>query len=841
MRRGCLDSPVDRTRQLDTRWQRLAPDLLALTFWTAVLAVFFAPVLFQGRWMPANGGDLAGFLYPLLHYTVNSLREGRLPLWNPYLYSGAPHLADIQTGVFYPPNLVLALLPGEVTFARLEALSLFHFWLAGALMYVCLRGWDRPPLSRPAALLGGLAFGLSDLFVTHFGNLNLIASAAWLPLVLLGLRRGGRRGVLLGSAALAMSALAGHTQPLLHILLALALLGTFLTLMTYRGWEPASFGARPPAAPLPGGPRVRGWGPGASATRARLASILSPLDATLAIPALGLGLAALTLLPAYELTGLTRRAALSYADASLYSLPPAGLIGLVAPHLHGRGPAGFWADWPRVEVGYLGVLPLALAAVGLTRGRRALFWALLALLGLLLALGPATPVHRLFYTWVPGMSQLRAPARLILLLDFGLAGLAALGLDRLLKLSGLTPPAPFTSQASTVTLSEAKGLARLREMLHFVQHDSLRTWLNRKSPWSRSLAALGVLVALGLGLWLWLAWQGLGAVGRPNAVQLATAQRAVWGGLVWLGLSGLLVAGTALGRLRGRVVAGAALVILAADLVVQGYGVDVGTSDPTANYDHPAALAFLAGDASLYRVEVRGESWGAWAPNLSLIAGLHDVAGIYNPLQVADYQLYWEGLTERSTRLYDFLNAKYLVGPKDFALPWDKFTPVFDGDPSVNIYLNTQALPRAQVVYHSRVLPDSRAQFDALRAADFDPSRTVILAHGVALSGAPGGETEVNILDYAPERIVVAATAAADAYLVLSEVYYPGWTATVDGQPAPIERANFAFRAVPLPPGSHQVELRFAPGSWRLGLGISLGALLGWLALAALAYQRGRP
>lgn len=537
----------------------------------------------------------------------------------------------------------------------------------------------------------------------------------------------------------------------------------------------------------------------------KLRPSLSPLLATLAIPALGLGLAALTLLPAYELTGLTRRAALSYTDASLYSLPPAGLIGLVAPHLHGRSPAGFWANWPRVEVGYLGVLPLVLATIGLTAGRRALFWGLLALLGLLLALGPATPVHKLFYDWVPGMSQLRAPARLILLLDFGLAGLAALGLDRLLTLSGF---------------AHARALR-------------LQAWLSKP----RATAALGILVALALGVWLWASWQGLGAVGRPNAAQLATAQRAVWGGVVWLSLSGLLVAGAALGRLRGRVVAGAALIILAADLVVQGYGVDVGTTDPTANYDHPAALAFLAGDTSLYRVEVRGESWGAWAPNLSLIAGLHDVSGIYNPLQVADYQLYWEGLTDRATPLYDFLNAKYLVGPKDFALPWGKFTPVFDGDPSVNIYLNTQARPRAQVVYRSRVLLDSRAQFDALRAADFDPSQMVILAHGVALDGAPTGESEVNILDYAPERIVVAVTVGADAYLVLSEVYYPGWTATVDGRPAPIERANFAFRAVPLTAGGHQVELRFDPASWRIGLGISLVALLAWLGLALLVYH----
>lgn len=753
---GAAKTSTERRATTATRGWLL--DAAALAALALVVAAFFAPLLFQGRFMPEGGGDLAGFLYPLYSHAAEALRAGRLPLWNPFLYSGSPFLADIQTAVFYPLNLLLAALPGAVSYRRLELLSVFHFWLAGALMYALLRVWFRPPLSRWAALFGALAFALSDLFFTHFGNLNLIASATWLPLVLLGARLGGPLGLLVGAVALALSALAGHTQPLLHSLLALAVYGALV--LAAAAWRP-----RDPA-----------W-------RSQLVTLVG-------IVALGLGLAALTLLPAYELTGLTRRASLTYADAALYSLPVEGLVGLVAPHLHGRGPAGFWADWPRVEVGYVGVLTLLLAAVGLTRGRPAVFWATLAGLGLLLALGPATPLHELFYRYVPGMAQLRAPARLVFLVDIGLAALAALGLDSLLR-------APRPTHAR--------------------------------------LAVVGVVA---LGAWLLLAWSRLPLAGQPGPAHLATAQRAVGQALVLLGLGAALIAWAEWRKPHPAWLGGLAVALLAADLLAQGYGVDVGDSDPTASYHHPAALAFLQADTAMYRVEVRPESWGAWPPNLSLLRGIEDVAGIYNPLQVADYQLYWESLTDRQSRLYDFLNARYIIGPKDFALPWDRFAPVFDADPTVNIYLNRAALPRAQIIYRTQVIPDSAAQFAALRTPGFDPTRQVILAAGDTLAGpAEGGS--VTFTDYQAERILVDVDAAADGYVVLAEVAYPGWQATVDGQPTPIERANFAFRAVRVPPGAHRVELRFAPAAWRLGLLISTLSLLALLAVAGWVWRRG--
>lgn len=101
---------------------------------------FFWQILFTpSTWQPAGGGDLAPFLYPNYHFAAQYLRQGIIPLWNPHLYSGAPFAADIQSGLFYPINLLVFLLVPNLTYEWLEYLAVFHFWLAGVTMYVCLR------------------------------------------------------------------------------------------------------------------------------------------------------------------------------------------------------------------------------------------------------------------------------------------------------------------------------------------------------------------------------------------------------------------------------------------------------------------------------------------------------------------------------------------------------------------------------------------------------------------------------------------------------------------------------------------------------------------------------
>jgi hypothetical protein len=260
-------------------------------------------------------------------------------------------------------------------------------------------------------------------------------------------------------------------------------------------------------------------------------------------------------------------------------------------------------------------------------------------------------------------------------------------------------------------------------------------------------------------------------------------------------------------------------------------------NDPTVGFSHEAALAFLKNDTDFYRIDTRTEVWDVWQPNLSLMHGIFDVWGIHNPLVLSDYHRYWEGLGSRSTPLYDFLNAKYIVGHKDVVLDWEKFELAFDADPNVNIYRNTKVLPRALVVHESWSVPDHEQAFGLIHRQDFDPATTVVVENGESLPGDVAGVAEVHIQSYSDNAINLVASTSEPGYLVMSEVYYPGWKVVVDGRPEEMKRANYAFRAVFLDPGRHDVSFRFQPTTWKVGLILSLFT---WSVLCIAVLSRVR-
>ncbi len=161
---------------------------------------------------------------------------------------------------------------------------------------------------------------------------------------------------------------------------------------------------------------------------------------------------------------------------------------------------------------------------------------------------------------------------------------------------------------------------------------------------------------------------------------------------------------------------------------------------------------------------------------------------------------------------------------------------VHSGD--VKIYENLDALPRAFVVHQAEVIPDDDQAVARMRDPAFDPIRTVILADGEPLAGS--GDAMVEMVSYAPEEVIVDVTTDAPGYLVLTDTFYPGWRASVDGEPAEISRADVAFRAVRLEPGAHRVEFRYRPASVRWGAWISGVALFIWLGVLVWALWRRR-
>jgi hypothetical protein len=224
---------------------------------------------------------------------------------------------------------------------------------------------------------------------------------------------------------------------------------------------------------------------------------------------------------------------------------------------------------------------------------------------------------------------------------------------------------------------------------------------------------------------------------------------------------------------------------------------------------------------------------------LQFVAGRDEPVRAYTPFGFAAVP----NFPVKHPALFDQLNVAFRVAPAD-ADVGPGWVPVLADPAPVTFNLNPGGLralaphrvyraeatmPRAYVVGRAERLPPGH-ELDSLTATDF--FTTVRIGGAVA---SPPTETRfaaAEITEYLPNRVRVKLPPEhLGGWLVLGDVWYPGWLAEVDGQPVPVERANHAFRAVPIPDGAGEVAFRFAPHSVRTGMWVSLAAL----AVVALA------
>ena len=212
------------------------------------------------------------------------------------------------------------------------------------------------------------------------------------------------------------------------------------------------------------------------------------------------------------------------------------------------------------------------------------------------------------------------------------------------------------------------------------------------------------------------------------------------------------------------------------------------------------------------------------------------------PMTTINQFLYELRVVPASQRLFDLVAARFVVidaaraaqlgwpsGP-DFPVRWQH-----DGQ---RVYENLRALPRALYVPQARVVADPAAVLDALASGTEDPRRTALIeGTPAALLGTPGGTGSAHVVDDVSESVRIRVTATTAGFLVLADQDYPGWEATVNGTPAPIRRANFAFRLVAVPAGTSDVEFRYRPQSLVWGALVSSATAA---ALAAAMWRRQR-
>ena len=381
-------------RRMSGLWCRIWP--------VAVLALLCVIFFWDVLWLPGNrivaGNDLTNMFYHWLSFASSSIQQGQLPLWNPYLSSGLPFVANPQPALFYPPTW-LALLVSVPK--ALGLIVVLHLWLAGVGMVAWLRSEGA---SKAGALLSGVVFAFSGYFFVRVqaGHLGVITTGTWLQFVLWAYRRAVTRRswalAALGGLPVGLSILAGHTASFLYVALGLMVYAAFCA------WER--------------------WREERSAR-----ALVLPLAWLSVMLIVGLALAAVQVLPMVELVTHSIRQTASYDFAARFSWPPGHMLSLLVPNFFGEPMhTGYWGDGIYDEfVFYVGILPLLLALLTLKlRHRLTPLLFALGLGALLLAFGEYGALHRLFYRFVPLFQSARAPARAGFLFTAAAAALAGL-------------------------------------------------------------------------------------------------------------------------------------------------------------------------------------------------------------------------------------------------------------------------------------------------------------------------------------------------------------------------------------------------------------------------------
>lgn len=749
---------------------------------------------------------------PWRHFAWESWRAGDIPLWNPHSSTGTPFVATMQAAVFYPVNLVTALVPFERAFVLSAVLRL---WIAGISTYLLARhyGLDRVPSVVPA-----LSFSLGSFVTVWLGHPHANV-AVWLPALILAAellaRAETRQDLATGAGALAaitgIQFTGGHIETSADILFAAGVY--FIVRLVQRTWATR-------------GPWVVDWRSGS-----RALTFLAGLS-------LGTGIAAIQLLPFLEWLPLSAEYQLRSQDGFTL-LDPVFLKNLVAlplalvPNLYNNPTWAqpYWSfnPWGNYNESalYAGVIPLLLAVIGsLVRWRDAPVvraWVAVGLLMLAMAL--QLPV----FDWlnqIPGRS-LAHPNRLRLIVIFAVAVLAGFGMqsimdaDRQVALR-LLERGLLAVVALYALLFVLGGVLLPRfdgDMSDRLQYEAERWYPDPASrPRSVTLCVdrMGECVQDVEDAFAWdrLAMYVPGLLAMTLLIGLHIPKGSAFTPTLIIGLT-------------------------ATELLITsaGYNPVIRSED---FYPEPELLSGITREPGQYRTTALGQ---LSYPDSQMMHGLSDVRGLDFP--TAWYDDYLNATGERipwlangvllettDSPLTRLLNIRYVIATSETVAADDQLRPVArQGDLVLADLVSPQ--PRAFTVNDAVIV-----EYDADAARLLGESPEIVLNSVVlqdspearaALSQVSGDERStgsVTLLDYEAERSRWRVQSDQPSLLVVSDAYYPGWKATIDGEPAHLFRANLAFRAVLVGAGDHTVEFHYEPRSFQLGSVITLCSLL---------------
>ncbi|MBA2685028.1 MAG: hypothetical protein H0U66_11095 [Gemmatimonadaceae bacterium] len=755
----------------------------ALVYATATLWLG-APALL-GKFLINIRSDqyLAG--YAFREFGAHALRTtGSFPMWNPYIFGGLPYVAAMHGDIFYPTFLLRMIMPTDVA---MTVGFMLHIFLAGVFTYYFLRACG---FGFYSALAGGLAYMMGGPIASYVspGHDGKLFVSALTPLALWMLIRGIRDGRYRAFGVFALvtglAVLSPHPQLLQYMLL---LSGAFAL---YLAFSPGDSGIALPRN-----------------------TAFARLGLSAASVAVGMVMGAVQYLPVMQYVAWSPRAGgASYEFATSYSFPIEELLNTYIPQFTGILNSYWGRNGIHFHSEYLGASVLVLAtlgfgaALGITRRGFARFWLGVFVVALLWALGGYTPFFQLLYALVPGTKFFRAPSTIFYVVALSIAVFTALGVERALALD-------FTKRF-LVGWSIAAGILLLLGV-------------------SGGLTSMATAIALP---------QQADKV-PGNAAELGLGSiRSFFAAAAMLAVLFLLLSE----KVRAPQAAWAFVAIAALDLwsIERFYWL---FSQPAAQiYASDAAIEYLQHVKEPGRVlalqlgqgDATRDPYLTTVSNGLMIHGVRQLVG-YHGNELGRYETLLGGPDYKelgNPKLWSLLNVQYiltdvdslpipdakkLLGPVKNAVGDAEYLFQLPGD-NAYAWVAPVIVKAGDAPVLATVL-DPR--FDAPRVALVDSAAPVLGPQITTMPAATG--IGVHTVSYAPGDVVLelAKPAPAGAALVVSENYYPGWVATVDGKTAPVVRTDYSLIGVVMPTGGTKVELTFTSPSYQKGKMLTLVAL----------------
>lgn len=502
----------------------------------------------------------------------------------------------------------------------------------------------------------------------------------------------------------------------------------------------------------------------------------------LAVVIISLAVAGFQLLPTIELSPLSQRAEITYAKSTEGSLGWGQLLTFLYPKFFGTstsgdysywGPGPYWHYWETCV--YLGALPLLLMLLSIPlarRNRHMLFYWGVVIVALLYALGGNFPLHSVIFHSIPGFSLFRNPGRAGILITFAAALLAGWSLDSLL----------------------------------FEDRDLKPGKLHRRL----------LLSILGGGVLLWL----LTATGSfvstftfmRNPQILALVQQSTLVGVVLFGIAGGIV--YALIRRRWNPLLALALLALFHCVDVSWFGgrqplSNVNPAEYFARTNQLVDALKQEGKNEVFRINSRTSGGLIMDRNQGMIDRIFMMEG-YTPLALQRvYAPYGS-----PTQTWDLLNVKYKVLP--------------DERNRISFVPHPTYLPRAFFLYKTHTASNDSAVVRYLKSPEFDHRAIALFEKEPNDPVAPPDTAPLwraHITSYEINSTLLTVETSHRGVLVLSEIFYPGWHATIDGSDTEIYRVDYNLRGIIVPAGLHTVAFRFAPESFARGSLLTFAAL----------------